>query len=53
MPRSIGDICRDVMLAIALNQEDVAERRALLEIMRDDGLLSDAEIAALGLGRAA
>lgn len=53
MLRRLGDTCRDVMLQIALHQSDPAERRAMLEIMHRDGLLTPAEITAYGLGKAA
>lgn len=37
--RSLGDVLRDVLIAIANNQTDPAEREAMLEILRKDGWL--------------
>jgi len=44
---SIGHLCSEVMLKIALIQQDPSERSAMLQIMRDDGALSSADFARL------
>lgn len=37
--RSLSEVLRDVLIAIANNQTDPAEREAMLEILRKDGWL--------------
>lgn len=37
--KPLGAVLLDVMLAIALNQKDPAEREAMLAILRKDGWL--------------
>jgi hypothetical protein len=38
--RTIADVCRDIMLEIALAQPDPDDREAMLRVMRDDGWLA-------------
>lgn len=42
----LGATCLRVMLAIALNQPDATERRAMLQILEDDGWIAPREDAA-------
>lgn len=37
----IGDVFASLLLTIALSQEDPAERAAMLDIMREHGMLQD------------
>ena len=46
MPRSLGSLCRDVLIALALNQPE-PERTEWLTILRNDGTISDGEFARL------
>lgn len=37
---TLGDLCLDILLRLALMQPDPAEREAMLQVLRDDGWIS-------------